>query len=267
MIGSVLEREVPGGFERVAYDDQPQQFGHLRRQESPGPHPAVMLIHGGFWRNRYSLGHLEHLSAALAQQGLVCWNLEYRRVGDRGGGWPGTFHDVAAGGAWLFQQASEWSVDPNRVLVMGHSAGGHLASWLGCMASVAETSQIRADPLPWRSVMSLAGVLDLVEAWTHHLSDDAVVELLGGAPPEQPMRYRNASPQTLVPAAVAHVLLHASQDTMVPVGISERWHRANLEAGGTSRLEVVSRANHFSLIDPRSPVWPRVLESVQSQLA
>lgn len=267
MIGSVLEREVPQGFETIAYGDQRPQFGHLRRAEGTPLRPAVMLIHGGFWRNRYSLDHLEHLSAALSAQEMVIWNIEYRRVGDVGGGWPGTFHDAVAAAEMLFRRAGEWGVDPDRILVMGHSAGGHLASWLGCMANVPETSQVRADPLPWRGVVTLAGVLDLVEAWVQHLSDHAVVDLLGGAPPEQPSRYRNGSPQALVPSPIPHTLLHARQDKLVPVGISERWHKANLEAGGHSRLEVVQRANHFSLIDPRSSAWPRVLAAVQSAVS
>ena len=136
------------------------------------------MIHGGFWRARYDLEHIGHLCQALAGAGVATWSVEYRRVGDRGGGWPGTFRDVERGARYLFEIASEYGIDPGRVIVLGHSAGGHLALWL-------------AGRLPLLAVVALAGIPDLRQAWGLRLSDRAVEGLLGG----RRVRFPSATPR------------------------------------------------------------------------
>lgn len=263
---TVLERVPPPADRRLAYGDGPEQFGDLRLPEGGGPHPCVIAIHGGYWRNRYSLDHLAHLCAALTGMGIATWNLEYRRTGDTGGGWTGTFEDVAAGTRFLFDAADSLSIDLGLVVLLGHSAGGHLASWLGSRDRVPAGSGIEGVAPPVRGVVSLAGVLDLDAAWSLHLSDDAVVELLGGSPDEVPARYRAASPVRLVPAGISHLVVHGTADDVVPLEISERYHQAAAEAGQPTSLLRLDGAGHFDLIDPAARWWPAIATAIAGML-
>jgi acetyl esterase/lipase len=166
---SILTQAPPPYDARLPYGSDPNQFGDLRVPKGDGPFPVVMNIHGGFWRAKYDLAHAGHLCAALTAKGLATFNLEYRRAGNKGGGWPGSFEDIAAGFRFLPQIAKRYKLDSNRVVVMGHSAGGQLAL---CLAA----HEPRAN-----KVISLAGVVDLQAAFDEHLSNDAVVEFLGGS--------------------------------------------------------------------------------------
>ncbi len=258
----ILDREPPPADRRILYGDHPLQFADLRLPEGEGPHPAVIAIHGGFWRNAYSLDHLGHLCAALTARGMATWNIEYRRVGDPGGGWPGSFLDVAAGSRFLFDHAAEYGVDAGRLMALGHSAGGHLAAWLASVANVPPDSPMRTEPLRFQGVVSLAGVLDLRRCHELRLSNDAVVGLLGGTPGEVPDRYAAASPVALVPPACPVLLIHGLADENVPVELSERYQEAALAAGGRSALLRLPRADHFDVIDPESTAWPAIEDAI-----
>src|SRR6476469_9369451 len=168
---------------REFYGSRPQQFGDLRVPAGHGPFPVVVMIHGGYWRAAYDLEHTGPLCAALKARGVATWSLEYRRVGNRGGGWPGTFDDIAAGFDHLAALRGRFPLDLARIVAMGHSAGGHLALWLGAQ-----------KPRGLRGVVSLAGLSDLRRAWELRLSNGAVSELLGGPPEKVPDRYHAASP-------------------------------------------------------------------------
>src|SRR5687768_4480719 len=126
MSESILSRPPPVADHRLRYGPEPDQLGDLRLPKNSGPHPCIVVIHGGFWRVRYDLEHTGHLCAALTERGVATWNIEYRRVGTPGGGWPGTFRDVADAAADLFANAPRYRIDRTRVAVLGHSAGGHL---------------------------------------------------------------------------------------------------------------------------------------------
>src|SRR5262245_60200302 len=139
------------------------QFGELRLPGGDGPHPVVIAIHGGFWKAAYGLDHIGPVCEALAGAGVATWNLEYRRIGNPGGGWPGTLEDVALGAGHLREIAGEHRLDLKRVVVVGHSAGGHLALWLA--------GRGRSRDMPLRGVVSLAGVADLRLAWELRLSN------------------------------------------------------------------------------------------------
>lgn len=250
---SVLDMEAPQPDFRVQYGDHPPQFADVRVPSTKKPWPVVMNIHGGFWRSKYDLGHAGHFCAALTEAGIATFNIEYRRVGDAGGGWPGTFEDVRAAHRFLLQHAHEWGFDSTRVAVVGHSAGGQLALCLaGHESSVA-------------GVVSLAGVLDLQQAYELHLSNDAAVEFLGGTPLEVADYYREASPSDLKIAA-RQILISGATDDTVPAQISRSYFQKKKAAEETVELVEIQGANHFDLIDPRTEAFKVVLGCIQRLL-
>lgn len=263
----VLDAPPPAADARIPYGSLEHQFGDLRLPPGPGPHPVVVVIHGGFWRAKYDLEHIGHLCAELTRLGFATWSLEFRRVGHEGGGWPGTFEDVALGTDFLRTLARSHPLDLSRVVALGHSAGGHLATWLGARHRLPTGSVLhRAEPLPLRGAVSLAGVVDLERAFELKLSDNITEAFLGGSPSQVPERYRQASPALLQPLGVPHVLVHGTEDDTVPVSMSEAFHARGRALGDAVRLVILPGAGHFEVIDPRSREWPQVMEAVRSLL-
>ena len=232
------------------YGSDANQFVDVRVPHGKGPHPVVFFIHGGYWRAKYDLSYAGHLCAALAKAGIATWNVEYRRVGNPGGAWPGTFEDIRA--AYQFLRAQPGEADLKRLCVAGHSAGGHLAL---CLAAFEKTVT---------RVFSLAGVLDLRRAWELHLSNDAVSEFLGGSPKDVPDHYREASPaERRIPQAVQK-LVHGTADDSVPYEISKRYAEAKKKSGENVELITLPNIGHFEIVDPSSVVWPKMEEIFRS---
>jgi acetyl esterase/lipase len=255
MTTPILDLAPPPADARIKYGNAPQQFGDLRLPKGAGPHPVAIVIHGGYWRSAYGLEHIGHLCAALTRAGVATWSLEYRRIGDPGGGWPATGNDVLRGAEYLRTLARSYPLDLTRVVAVGHSAGGQLALWLAAQHKI-----------PLRGVVSLAGVADLRRAWELGLSRGVVAELLGGTPQEQPERYHQASPIELLPLGVPERLLHGTRDDVVPIELSRRFQAAAAAAGDDARLTELPNAGHFDLIDPRTNAWAQVQDSVLGQL-
>jgi acetyl esterase/lipase len=255
MSDDILTLPPPPADTRLAYGADPNQFGDLRLPKGKDPFPVVMNIHGGYWRAKYDLAHAGHLCATLTQKGIATWNLEYRRVGNLGGGWPGTFEDIASGYRFLPQIASRFHLDPTKTLVLGHSAGGQLAL---CLA---------AHEPNVRHVVSLAGVVDLERAFNLHLSTDAVVEFLGGQPTDVPDHYHEADPMQLPIPQATQIVIHGSADEVVPPDFSRKYVEKKMKTREDVTLGEISKADHFDLIDPRSPAWPKVEEAVLQALA
>jgi acetyl esterase/lipase len=261
MLDDILTLAPPPADARVAYASDANQFLDLRRPSPKtvaGPRPLVVNIHGGFWRARYDLGHAGHLCAALTAKGLATANLEYRRVGNAGGGWPGTFEDLRAAYNFLVQNARKYNLDLDKMVVMGHSAGGQLAL---CLAAH-ESAIGRA--------VSLAGVVDLEHAYQLHLSHDAVVEFLGGTPAQVPEHYREADPMRLSIPQAQQRLIHGSADEDVPPEFSRDYVAAKQKRTDKekedARLVAISGASHLDLIDPRTEAWKTVEKTVLSLL-
>ena len=186
-----LELPQPAPDHRLPYGPDPLQFGELRLPAGPGPHPVAVVIHGGCWLAEYDLGYMSGLAAALAEAGIATWSVEYRRVGDDGGGWPGTFADVAAAADSLRELAGARDLDLTRVVAVGHSAGGHLALWLAARHRLAPDDPLRGQPpLPLAGVVALAGIPDLASYAAPEGCGAAVAELLGGQPADVPQRLR-----------------------------------------------------------------------------
>lgn len=248
-----------GGPHRHAYGPAPAQFGDLRLPTGAGPFPVALLIHGGYWRARYGLDLMDGLGDDLAGRGVASWNIEYRRVGEAGGGWPGTFQDVARAADTLRDLAARHPLDLAHVVAVGHSAGGHLALWLAARPRLDPAARrlLVPDPPdpPLAGVVSLAGVNDLALAWRLGLSDGAAGELLGGGPETLPERYAAASPAALLPLGVPQILLHGLEDADVPPELSATYAAAATAMGDAVRLRELPDVDHFALIDPCSAAW------------
>ena len=250
MSEDILSRQPPPADLRLTYGPDPNQFIDLRLPaEKHKTHPLLINIHGGFWRAKYGLEHAGHLCAAFTAQSFVTANLEYRRVGNEGSGWPGTFEDIRSAYKFLVQNAQKHNIDATRVVVMGHSAGGQLAL---CLA---------AHEPALKYVVSLAGVVDLEKAYQLHLSHDAVVEFLGGTPSRVPDHYREADPMQLSIVQAHQWLVHGSVDQVVPKAFSSDYvalkARKSTQKEDVHLLEI-SGADHYDLIDPRSEAFKQI---------
>jgi acetyl esterase/lipase len=251
----------------IPYGREPQQAAELRLPMGEGLHPVVVLVHGGCWQAPWAMDHVRALAAALTAEGFATWSLEYRRLGDPGGGWPGTLEDVARGADHLREVATAHRLDLDRVVAVGHSAGGQLALWLAARHRLAPDSPLRGPkPLRLRGVVSLAGVLDLRAGAEGEVCGDSIPRLLGGPPVERADRIAQASPIELLPLGVPQRLVCGALDTLVPNELSRRYQAAARAKGDAVALEVVDGAGHFELVDPASRAWPAVREAVKSLL-
>lgn len=239
----------------TAYGDDPSQFGQLLLPDGE-PRGVVVVVHGGFWKAEYDLSLGTPLAQDLTARGWVTWNLEYRRVGSGGpgggGGVPATLDDVAAGIDHLATMAAAGLVPAaalDRVVTLGHSAGGHLATWAAG----------RPDPVvPVTDVVSQAGVLDLVAASRAGLGGGAVDAFLGHAPGPADAA---ADPAQQLPLAVPVHCVHAPNDDIVPISQSREYVERATAAGATADLTEVT-GGHFGVIEVGSPAWQRILEII-----
>jgi len=234
---------------RLTYGTGPFQFGDLRLPEGAGPNPVAIVVHGGFWRSTYGLDYITPFCEALTASGIATWNLEYRRIGNAGGGWPGTLDDIAAGADYLDLIAARSNLDLSQVIAIGHSAGGHLAMWLASRKKLLS------------GAISLAGVVDLRRAWELHLSNTVVADFLGGDPEDVPDRYDKASPIEQLPFGIPQKLFHGTADTSVPFEISDHYvHTAQLR-GDDAELITLENTGHFELVDPATKEFASVQQA------
>ncbi len=253
---------------RIQYGQKPFQYGELYLAHGkPNKAPVVILIHGGFWRSAYNLSLMRRLARDLAHHGITAWNIEYRRVGNNNGGWPATMLDVALATDYLRTLTTQYPIDEERIVTVGHSAGGHLALWLAARHRIKVGELVAQNPLKITGVISLAGCTDLEYVAQLGLGRDAAVELLGGEPQAVPERYATASPAALLPLGVPQVLIHGTRDNNVPFDVSQFYARKAQEAGDAVTLIELPGADHFIVIDPTSESWAITLKEIQRVLA
>jgi len=253
----ILTRVPTPADHRISYGSNEFQFGELRLPKGAGPHPVAIVIHGGCWMSEYGLSYMGHLSAALAEAGVATWSVEYRRVGNQGGGWPGTFEDVARAADHLRTVAKSYPLDLNRVIAVGHSAGGHLALWLAARKALPKDSPVHsADPLALRGVVSLAGITDLRRAGT--ACDSNVPQLMGGSATDKTAIYDQASPIELLPLGVPSAIVQGSSDNIIPLEMAKEYADAAKKKGDDAKLVVIEKAGHFEVVDPKSFAWEAV---------
>jgi acetyl esterase/lipase len=254
-----LPRPEPG--HHITYGPGELTFGELRLPDSDGPFPVVMVIHGGCWLAEYDLEYMSVLADRLAGAGIATWSIEYRRVGDAGGGWPGTFVDVAAAADALRTIAQHHPLDLQRAAVLGHSAGGHLALWLAARPGLDPDDPLRgADPLHFRGAVSLAGIPDLADYSSRTGCGSAVPGLLGGEPTEHPDRLPRTSPIAMPASGIRELLVYGGRDPIVPPSQAERY--AAHRSGGDVQLIGLPCAGHFELVDPSHDSWTEIHRAV-----
>lgn len=270
----LLRTPVPPGATKIPYGSDPLQFGELRLPATKGPHPVAIIVHGGCWSSKLgdmppemvALSLLRPLAAELAAQGIATWNIEYRRLGNPGGGWPGTFLDAANATDHLRTIAKANSLDLTRTIAIGHSAGGHLALWLAARKKLPKDSQIATpNPLPLKAAINLDGPGDL--AATVPLSEPicgapVVEQLFGGLPSTQAARYKQGSPVELLPLGIPQ----ASFAGEMFASLAPAYQQAAKKSGDEATLTLDPKAGHFDWIDPKSPKWEQVLSTIKRLL-
>jgi len=246
----------------VRYDARADALIDLHVPPGDGPHPLVVLVHGGFWKQEYDRVHIRPMARALVDAGCVVAAMEYRRVGPpgAGGGWPTTGQDVEAAVTALPGLLDGLGIETTTTTLTGHSAGGHLVLWLAAKGGLEKLDHHRLDHQRGGRVVALAPVTDLHAAAADRLGDGATQGLLGGEPDEVPELYAAADPMTLLSSDTRSriLLVHGTGDAVVPVSQS----RSLAAAYPQIELRDLDGVGHLELIDPLSPAWPMVLDAL-----
>jgi acetyl esterase/lipase len=269
----ILSKPVLSPDHRIHYDAGPYQFGDLWLPQTRGSTllPLVVFFHGGWWKSKYDLGYAGYLCAALKKEGIATWSVEYRRVGETGGGWPTTFQDAAAGFDYAAKLARSYPLDLSRVITMGHSAGGHLAFWVAGRHHIDLHSEIYQPrpQVPLRGAIALAGAvdlrltIDLSGYFTFAHDKQEVYNLMGGRPEDFPERYKSGSPGDLLPFHVPQVVIQGTADDQIPPELPSRWAEISRRSGDPATVKMIPSADHFDLVDPESEAWGTVRDSVR----
>jgi len=248
----LLERPRPAPTTTIAYGEDPLQVVDLWLPEGPGPHPAVLMVHGGCWQTEIADRNIMNwIAEDLRRRGLAVWNIDYRGV-DRGGGYPNTFLDAAAAADALRDHAARYNLDLSNLVATGHSAGGHLALWLAARPRLPEGSPLRtANPIPVSAVVSLGGLPDLEEAARPPGSGcgtEVIARISGG-------NYAETSVPRLAPLGVPQVLVNGAQDRIIPTAYAEGYAAPLRAAGDDVRVRMIDRTGHVELIAPETEAW------------
>jgi acetyl esterase/lipase len=255
----------------VSYGPDPLQFGELRLPKGSGPFPVAVVIHGGCWVSTFAtLQNTAALSDALRDAGVATWNVEYRRLDNPGGGWPGTFTDVGAAADRVRELAAKYPLDLGRVISVGHSAGGHLALWLAARPRLPASSPLyQASPLRLRAAVSLGGPGDLrgFGKYAQNICGAPVIDqLMGGSPEAVSQRYKEGSPIELLPFGVRQLLIVGESDGVMPAQARDDYVAAARKSGDTADVAVVL-GSHFEVIAPTSAAWPTVRDRILALVA
>ena len=249
---------------RILYGDGPLNYGDLRipKDTDDDKHPLVILVHGGAWESSFSLQYFGQLAEALTDAGLATWNLEYRRLNNPGSAFPGMFLDVASGVDYARQLAEQYPIDLDRVVLLGHSSGGHLAAWAAGRKNIPADNELHSEnPLPVKGFVDLAGVLDLEAAFAAGRQD--VLQVVGAADGAQLSEVAaTTSPVDLLPLGVPQTLIVGTKDNPWRIESLGRYRDAAVAGGDDAVLKLMEGANHFDVVDVCGPAWEPMVTAV-----
>ena len=256
----------------LRYGAEPSQHGELRIPAGSGPHPVVVLVHGGCFRKEFAdAKSIGAMADALTSLGIATWSLEYRRLPEPGSGWPGTYLDIATGVDHLVSLAPRYKLDLQRVVFLGHSAGAHLAHWAAARGRLKPGSELfRPNALVPAGVINLAGRMDMtigIDEYEATCFMPVLRRLLGGMPNEVPERYAQVSLPALLPLRLPQTMIWGSREQYVPESQAETYAAAARAAGDTAKVLIVPDVGHFETASPASAAWPVVLSAIQWMLA
>lgn len=256
----LLSRPKVSPSHSIQWGEGATDIADLWLPDGAGPHPVVLMVHGGCWQKAIADRTLMNWAADdLRKRGMAVWNIEYRGVDEPGGGYPGTFTDVARAADALRGQAVAYNLDLNRVAAFGHSAGGHLALWLAGRHRLPPASPTRMDnPLPLVGVVNSGGLADLadsVRVTERSCLADIYEMLVGKISPNRANVLSDTSPAELLPLRVPQVSVNGHRDRIAPPMLGETWARKARAAGDDSTVEVVLDTGHVELVAPGSNAW------------
>jgi len=257
----LLERSRPEPDATIRYGDQVNQAVDLWFPVAPSLRPIVLMVHGGCWQSDIADRRIMNwICDDLRRRGIAVWNVEYRGVDREGGGYPGTFRDVAAAADAMRAEAGRYGLDTRRIVAAGHSAGGHLALWLAGRHRLPKASPLRTpDPLPIHFVVSLGGLPDLEEAARPPGSGcgtEVVGRLTGG-------RFADTSVPRLAPLGVPQLLVNGTEDRIIPTAYAEGYAAQMRRRGDKVEVRMVERTGHVELIAPESAAWAAAAQAIE----
>ena len=267
----LVERPRPEPNAEIRYGSDSMQVVDLWLPGGGGPHPTVLMVHGGCWQTGIAdRRFMTWISDDLRRRGIAVWNIDYRGVDREGGGYPGTFLDAAAAADSLRDHAPRYGLDISPLVAVGHSAGGHLALWLAARPRLPAASPLRTPaPIPIHAVVSLGGLPDLEEAARPPGSGcgtDVVRRLTGDPSDWRPDVFADTSVPRLAPLHARQVLINGLQDRIIPSAYAEGYARAMRAAGDEVRVRMVARTGHVELIAPESAAWAAAVEEIERAL-
>jgi acetyl esterase/lipase len=268
-----LKGPVPNAT--FAYGSAPSQFAELFIPGGPGPFPVAVLVHGGCWTKEFGgITQLRNLAGALAERGIASWNVEYRRVDEPGGGYPGTYQDINAALSMLAQQAGRYPLDLNRLVAVGHSAGGQLVQWMAGRARIPSTSPLysalfsQPDSLQVKNVVSLGGLADLrrEQALIKSSCDREIGQLTGAPSDKRPDVFADTNAGDLLPNGSRTILVTGELDKISPPRVARDYAARARAAGDAAEVVILPGASHYDEVAASSHAWPLVLQAIESAL-
>ncbi len=262
----LTSRPRPHADATLAYGADSLQKVDVWVPAGPGPHPVVLMVHGGCWTTSIADRTLmDWIAADLRADGIAVWNIDYRGVDRTGGGYPGTFTDAAAAADLLRREGPRFKLDLSKVVAVGHSAGGHLALWLAARPRLPKHSPLRtADPLPIAHVISLGGLPDL-EATAVCPDNGCGTEVIGqlvGDPPH----YADTSIPRLLPLGVTQDLVNGREDRIIPYRMATDYVAQAKAAGDAVTLHTVAKTGHVELVTPDTAAWAETKRLIREAL-
>lgn len=265
-----LALQGPAPTTQIAYGAAPSQYAQLFRPPGAGPFPVVVLVHGGCWTVAFGgITQMHNVAGALAAQGIAVWNVEYRRVDEPGGGYPGTYDDMHAALDSLQQHAGQYQLDTSRIVAMGHSAGGQLVQWIAGREQLPQSSPLFRDKiLPVKNILSLGGLADLrhEQDLIKHSCERDMAQLAGSASSERPDIYSDTSAAELMPNGSRTVLATGELDTISPPRVAHDYAAKAVKAGDHAEVLILPGASHYDEIAATSPAWTMILPVIKQML-